>query len=564
MLRKEMEKLHQTQMRLAQHAAASLLKEKASNSARWEAMSGRQSVLPALSPHSPRRSELESQSRQEVPPASTVTNSRSAAIASPHPTVVSQLAQSPRNHPSSPVKQAAPKIFSAELMKSLANRGDLPPFYNRESASPRHSREHYYPDSDLYGLSGSFVDDSFVSEIYDPAEPAGESMPMMNVASTTVATALHGSVKEDEVKDPEPTRASPTPTLSHLNKEGRDNRDSLPTEKVTDHTNGGTSRVSKPGHPCNTVSVSGRYEARSMSSKPDYPGPTSDQSGRSDPISTNISRRCLKGEQYYDFEIDVRERVEAQLRDVSAPLRMLRLTPQKPSEAPRNEPKDSPRSRWPDSRLEDLVEVPNSTAQPRVELNAVMKGCRIARPRPRALAQRPQAELVQKQGFLVAFRVDHASATKPLTRSSGTRQYYVLVGHELREYADTIALHKLELERCGCFYQLNEATGSSVRDVDRATLPWATDGERSQTFALAVNPTTTFAFMAPSLTEKRQWTFALGEACTLEARHCPNSPYPSARQIELLSPRSRAKAAQDALSAANAMNDELQVRYRIT
>lgn len=546
----EMEALHQSQIRLAQQAMAALMKEKGA-------------AVSAAAKLAVRTNAAEDTTARTPLPTFTT---RSLPLVSPRTRTEAsngcarQSARSPSADLSVKTLRLPPPTSIA-----LSDPDALPPFFSAEVRRPNHRLEHYYPESEMLGLAGSFTTD----EPANSADPPRlrdfakqDKVSRAEWASPLVSRSASGV----GVKHPDKGDRAPRPLQLSFNVSIPRVPDDSPTLSVS-----GLAAACRPRTP-RAVTLKQQSCARMPSWRFSGDNATADNAVTIEVIHPSHSQiSCQDGDDWDDgrwgvFEIDLRARVAAKLSDVSSPLRTISLIPCKPGERsiadPNVESTASVRPLCLDSRSEEVAELfCCSVPHPALKGGAHYQRAAIPKILRGPTSERfCQPELVRKQGFLMV--VDAQTSTNNSRRAPpGCRRFYVLVGRELREFPGTVVLHSLPKERWTGSYTLHSA--SKVVDVCGKALSLP-NRVRAQSFLLVVDCHTSVVFTAPSQMERKQWMVALNEAYCFESDSSRGSPYPRIKQVQppiepgpsaaTSSPRSRKKTA--AIVAGNNIAEE--------
>jgi hypothetical protein len=507
--RNEMDILHHSQVRLAHQAMTALVKEK-------------EAAASAAAKLSARVNEIEVAASPTSVPTFTA---RSLPFMSPRAHVEVSNRPVPHSPRSSLVDSPEKAVVSAQLKSiALSNPHVLPPFFSADVRQPCHRLEHYCPESEMLALAGSFSTDE------------------QDVCSSSLL--LLDPVKQDEVSRAESASSSTSRPTSDAGFKRSDRGDraakalqlsfnvSIPRIPVDSPalTVSGLAASCRPRTP-RAVTPNLQPETRVSSWKLSGDSSTVDTTVRIEVIHPPHNRGACQDESDQDdgswkvVEVDLRARVAARLSDVTSPLRTISLVPCKPGERSIDASNAVP------TVLESTL-CHNSQSEEIAKLSLKGGSHRRTTALPKRICgpesgRRHQPELVRKQGFLVVV----CTATEPKGAPRGGRRFYMLVGNELREFPDTVALHDLPNQRWFNCYFLQSTT--KVTDAtDRAL--YVPDRVRTQSFQVALNPNTSMVFTAPSSMERKQWMAALGEACSFVSDNSGGSPYPRIKQVQSL------------------------------
>lgn len=529
--RNQLEALHQKEVQVAQQALVALIKEMTLATSRIQEVTIK---APPITPIST--------SRQ--PFLSVIPRNRGMASASPSKNADITTAS---NLPSrEPARQPGQQILSNRIHQVNDSATEFwPPFFASNHHSPHHVQEHYHPGVDLVDLAGSFVGDACFGD---------------NTTESTLA------LKEDQLSNVEHVHP-PKPLTPR--RSGRC-AESSNTQLLSFSVNIPRVSVDVPALTVNGLPASCRPRTPGITP----PRPLLYSRSESPSWRLNIDGAasslvaCLESSECVDvndhewlwLEIDFRSKIAAQLADFSSPMRMISLKPCRPTERKCTDWSPRPNDIEHHKRNEEM-EI--STLFPVLASHPALKGKAKGRnnytnsPQRREMRFR-QPEIVSKQGFL---EIAGTLLAGHWTSTNGRRRYFVLVGRELREFADTVALYDLSNEQHDHCYTLYTESKVLHAAGDAFSL---VESVRTQSFMLRVDSSASLVLTAPSQIERKQWMAALTSACSYQGDNIKAS-YPSAKKIEAppregISPFHRKRTAGQPKVA----DDDLPVEYCIS
>lgn len=415
--------------------------------------------------------------------------------------------------------------------------------YQHQHLSEHYQLEHGLPNSTLFG---SFPDDCSLRR----RQRSGQRVPETSAVSpnnTPVSSRKpqsprsSTSAKADECLEPEPvvgatsqTKLSDSASHIHLEVKVPIFHDSSRVLSPRVPTPPSTSRPMSRGG----ASVSAATAAQASNLTPRSP--------RFSPGFQEIGGGGFGNEaddeRFYDLEIDLRALLRAEMKNIDAPMRMIKLEPSlskvnalgqyltlsspppasisaQPRQAP---PCLSSSSEFPKPKLKASTPFkifPRSMAHvrqtPMVPFPASAVEAR--EPNQGKLLGHEQAS-VRKQGFLCVVTVldSQTPLASVLPRvMQHRRRFFSLVDNVLIEYPANVAITELSTVEPLSRYHLDEQSG--VSDVP-VGIPGEAQATLQMSFVVTVDTKTRLILTAESATEKRKWMKELSQACALGPR----------------------------------------------
>lgn len=479
---------------------------------------------------------------------------------------------------------------------------DIDTAYREQHLSEHYQLDNGFPSSTLVG---SFPDDfalrhrrrseQTVLGTAGRQSSTRENTPALPPESAvpSTPTAKRGvPLKEDECIQPEPVSAhdadvgsSDTPTLCdsasriHL---------AVEVPLLHDESHARSPRVPTPPN-------GSRPKSRGLS-----PSQRSSFSPRS-PRHPAVLREANSAEGddgFWDLEIDLRALLRAEMNDIEAPMRTMKLEPSRlkansrgkhfdasplpPTspdllcdQAPRKQPQHPITSYFTSSRLGNSKNPFKMFPRSKPAIQTIPVAPVTAKAQPQEMVEKTRHEQasLRKQGFMCV--VTMTAPTTPLSASlprvlQNRRRFYALVDSDLLEYSENVAIAELHATHWLHKYSLDGRSGDSqVSDVPM--LPGEAEATLRMSFLLAVDSTTQLILTTENPSEKKKWMAELRQACTLGPRLAPLhqkiKAAPTGGHIEESQQKIRTNQSQDPkrlgdfLSAPDDQAQTLEVEY---